>query len=444
MESHHPNKQVAVADAAAAAATDLLSGLPDDILHSVLRGLPLKHAARTSALSRRWAREWLRALASSPVLDFTDSDFARGQPPARAVATVSRCLRLHAEYGAPLHAFRVALRSGAGAGEFGRAVAGWVAEAVARGAREVEVEVEADLTQMQGSDTGHRGSASAFLELPGDLLQGAKNSLERLALGGFSLRGVPPDAAGLAGLRSLSLSHADVTDDGVRAVLSCCPSLESLSLRSCHLLTSVTVAGEKLRVLEIVRCLAVGELHVTAPALDSLAFHGDIIHADDGDGVHFGATPALRDAYLSHLGIGDFDEDLHEFAYYEFLDCVAHAAILTLCSVGLQHVDWIRGYAFHIDAPNLQELQLLMASLGDEDVDRIAAFSGTVHLINICVADGSSRLCISMSPTVCAHRPRVSAEPCNCSSPAAANLPVRRQCCTMRTSLLTSTSFLRT
>ncbi|WVZ71747.1 hypothetical protein U9M48_020293 [Paspalum notatum var. saurae] len=64
---------------------------------------------------------------------------------------------------------------------------------------------------MQGSDTGHRGSASAFLELPGDLLQGAENSLERLALGGFSLRGVPPDAAWFAGLRSLSLSLATPT-----------------------------------------------------------------------------------------------------------------------------------------------------------------------------------------------------------------------------------------
>lgn len=350
---------------ATAAAEDRLSGLPDDILHSILHGLPLKHAVRTSALSRRWGSQWLHALASSPVLDFTDRDFARGQPLARAVTTVGLCLRIHSEYGAPLQVFRVALGAGAGAGEFGRAVAGWVAAAVARGARDVEV----ILTQTQGaSDPDPRGSA--FLDLPVDLFL-AKNSLERLALGRFSLRSVTPGAAGLAGLRLLSLSHTDVTDDAIRAVLSVCRSLESLSLRSCHLLTSVIVAGEKLRVLELVRCLAVRKLHVAAPALESLAFHGNIVHLDGDVAVHLGATPALRDAYVSHLGIGGSYEDLHEFAYYEFLRCVAHATILTLCSVGLEHIDWLRGFALGVDSPNLQELQLLMASLTDVDVDRI-------------------------------------------------------------------------
>jgi len=177
MESHHTSKRGAMA-----AAEDRLSGLPDD-LHSILRGLPLKHAARTSALSRWWARQWLRALASSTAIDFTYRDFAR------------------------------------------------------------------------------------------------------------------------------------------------------------HL-TSVRIAGEKLRVLELVGCLAVRKLQVAAPALESFAFHGDVVCSSDPDeddaaAVHFGDTPALRDAYLSHLDSGDYDDDRHDFAYPNFLECIAHANILTLCSVGL-------------------------------------------------------------------------------------------------------------
>ncbi|RLM93251.1 uncharacterized protein C2845_PM08G09220 [Panicum miliaceum] len=352
---------------AAAAAEDRLSGLPDDLLHSILRGLPLKHAARTSALSRWWARRWLRALASSPAIDFTDRGFARGQPPARAAATVSRCLGLHAEYGAPLDVFRVALGSDDAASSFGQDVVGWVAAAVARGARDVEV----DLAQRQRADNDH--GSSTFLELPGDLFL-AKNALERLALGGFGLRAVPPGAAGLAGLRSLSLSHADVTDQAVQAVVSNCVALESLSLRRCRHLTSVRIAGEKLRVLELVRCPAVRRLQVAAPALESFAFHGDIVcSSDPDDAVHFGATPALRDAYLSHLGSGDYDDDRHDFAYPNFLECIAHANILTLCSVGLLHIEVSRGFAIGFDAPNLQELQLLMPSLGDDDVERVSA-----------------------------------------------------------------------
>jgi hypothetical protein len=47
------------------------------------------------------------------------------------------------------------------------------------------------------------------------------------------------------------------------------------------------------------------------------------------------AMPVLRDAYLTHIGFGEYDEVIHEFAYTGFLEKVAHARILTLCSVGL-------------------------------------------------------------------------------------------------------------
>ena len=109
MQSRHRSKSGAI-EVQEQEGEDRLSRLPDDILHSILRGLPLKHAARTSALSRRWARTWLRALASSRVLDFTDRDFGRGQARA-AAATVSCCLRFHAERCAALDVFRVPLTS---------------------------------------------------------------------------------------------------------------------------------------------------------------------------------------------------------------------------------------------------------------------------------------------------------------------------------------------
>ncbi|KAF8772450.1 hypothetical protein HU200_005747 [Digitaria exilis] len=366
---------------------DRLSSLPDDLLHSILRDLPLKYAVRTSALSRRWVSQWLDALAASPVLDFTDRDFARGQPPARAAATVGRCLRLHAEHGAPLDAFRVALvalPSGDG-GTFGRDVVGWVAAAVARGARELEVDLPPSQERKNAAPHGDRGSA-AFLELPGDLFQ-IGNSLERLAFGRLSLRAVPLPAAGLAGLRSLSLSHADVTDEALRVLLANCRALESLSLRCCSLLTAVSVASERLRVLELLGCRAVGELRVAAPALESFTLYGNVIlsaadWAEEAIAVDFGATPALRDVYLSHMdccGYLDFNHD----HYYPFVYYVPYARILTLCSIGLltptlswdddddrfDHLPYVQvnmGNASYIDMPNLQELQLLMSSLDEK------------------------------------------------------------------------------
>ncbi|KAF8661599.1 hypothetical protein HU200_057021 [Digitaria exilis] len=338
---------------------DRLSSLPDDLLHSILRDLPLKYAVRTSALSRRWVSQWLDALAASPVLDFTDRDFARGQPPARAAATVGRCLRLHAEHGAPLDAFRVALvalPSGDG-GTFGRDVVGWVAAAVARGARELEVDLPPSQERKNAAPHGDRFQIG--------------NSLERLAFGRLSLRAVPLPAAGLAGLRSLSLSHADVTDEALRVLLANCRALESLSLRCCSLLTAVSVASERLRVLELLGCRAVGELRVAAPALESFTLYGNVIlsaadWAEEAIAVDFGATPALRDVYLSHMdccGYLDFNHD----HYYPFVYYVPYARILTLCSIGLlPYVQVNMGNASYIDMPNLQELQLLMSSLDEE------------------------------------------------------------------------------
>ncbi|KAK3163533.1 hypothetical protein QOZ80_1AG0004930 [Eleusine coracana subsp. coracana] len=361
---------------------DRLSSLPDDLLHSILLGLPLKHAARTTALSRRWAPLWLSALASSPDLDFTDGDFVNEQTPASAAATVARCLEIHAEHGPPLHAFRVAL-DGTPGGEVERdVIVGWVVSAVARGAREVEV----DLTPTRRKGAHHLQDDPVFLELPGDAFQ-TETSLARLSLDRFSLRAVPRGAPGLAGLRSLSLSRADVTDDAVNAVVSTCRLLEFLGLRSCHLLSSVRItAGDNLRRLEIVR-----ELRVAAPGLESFAFHGDFVYLGDSEdddervagAVDLGATPALRDAYLSHLGFGCEDDATDkEFAYSDFLSCIAHAPTLTLCSIGLQHL-WAQlgyNYELNIDMTSVRELQLLMASLGKDDLEAVSCFFQSIQL----------------------------------------------------------------
>ncbi|XP_034593790.1 uncharacterized protein [Setaria viridis] len=391
MESH--SRRQRRSNAAGATEEDRLSSLPDDLLHSILRDLPLKQAARTSALSRRWAPQWLRALAASPVIDLTDRDFARGQTPARAAATVGRCLRLHAEHGAPLDAFRVALVSPSPSGlvgdgsALGRDVVGWVAAAVARGAREVEVDLAPPQQQDDDADAAthaDRGSGAALcLELPGDVFQ-TRCSLERLALDGFSLRAVRLPAAGLAGLRSLSLAHADVTDEAVRGVLTGCGALESLTLRSCPLLTSVTIGSERLRVLELLGCRALRELRVAAPALESFAFHGRVYfsEADDyavpielGDDTTM-TMPALRDARMCHLGFGEYEDPNAQDFEYPFLYHVAHARVLMLCSIGLLLLREQQTYdeMAYADLPNLEELQLLMATLDNEGLEHVSTF----------------------------------------------------------------------
>ncbi|KAL6850525.1 hypothetical protein ACP4OV_021152 [Aristida adscensionis] len=95
---------------------------------------------------------------------------------------------------------------------------------------------------------------------------------------------------------------------------------------------------------------------------------------DDRAAVLFGVTPALRDAYVSHLGVETFIDDRREFEYYVMLNGVSHAATLTLCSIDLKNMEWSYNYEFTMKMPKLQELQLLMASLRDNDVDSIVTF----------------------------------------------------------------------
>jgi hypothetical protein len=58
-------------------------------------------------------------------------------------------------------------------------------------------------------------------------------------------------------------------------------------------------------------CPVVHEILVAVPALESFAFHGDIVYSSDGKddehatAIDLGATPAPLDTYLSHLGFGN-------------------------------------------------------------------------------------------------------------------------------------------
>jgi hypothetical protein len=146
----------------------------------------------------------------------------------------------------------------------GQDVIGWIAAGLRRGARAVEVDLAPPLPEEEeeeGEEEGeeeeeedpHAGHEAPLLKLPVDLFQ-ARNSLERLALGRFSLRAVSLPVVGLVGLRSLCLSHVDVTDEALRGLVANCPALERLSLKRCSRLAMVSVASETLRVLELVGC----------------------------------------------------------------------------------------------------------------------------------------------------------------------------------------------
>lgn len=69
---------------------DRISDLPDDILHHVFSFLPIKSAAQTSLLSKRWKNLW----HSFPDLDFTTA----GAPPQESAASSSSARKRGSDY----------------------------------------------------------------------------------------------------------------------------------------------------------------------------------------------------------------------------------------------------------------------------------------------------------------------------------------------------------
>jgi hypothetical protein len=100
----------------------------------------------------------------------------------------------------------------------------------------------------------------------------------------------------------------------------------------------------RLRVLELADCLAVRELRVAAPALESLTFYGRVLDGGDDDGWlrrprrlrrRRHAGPAGRVPVAPRLRLQRRPKLRGLPLLVQHYNAVAHARILTTCSVGL-------------------------------------------------------------------------------------------------------------
>jgi hypothetical protein len=210
------------------------------------------------------------------------------------------------------------------------------------------------------------------------------------------------------GLRSLSLSHVDIIGEVVRDVVSSCRALEHLRLSSSGSWTSecvsIRIACETLRVLEIVGCIAVKQVRVTAPALESIAFHdneffwdwelADVVFDFDDD------MPALRDVYLSKIR---YEPDADATNFDSLLSHVEHAPVWTISCDGYS-------LPLQFDTTNIQELQLLIASEDDYGcVDELEAFARFFHFCPLL-----DRLFVRVKLSTSSHPP-ISTIPRRCN-----------------------------
>jgi hypothetical protein len=228
--------------AAAAAANDRLSALPDDLLHKVTSFLRSWEVARTCVLSRRWRNLW----ASAPCIDLRVWCKARHGRLPRQLARFANHLLLLRDVSAPLDTLRLLSSPTRYTPDYSYRpkdyyydneedysssdVEMWIRAAVNTGARSIQ------LTQ--------HPKDKAFADL---------DSVPIIS----------------CHLKHLHLSGATLHDKTLRQLSSQCPSLQVLELSKCCL-DGPQISSASLTSLAIVECRIMADLSVTAPNLVSL------------------------------------------------------------------------------------------------------------------------------------------------------------------------------
>ncbi|KAJ1698713.1 hypothetical protein LUZ63_007225 [Rhynchospora breviuscula] len=337
---------------------DRISNLPNEILQSIICLMPLKYAIRTSVLSKKWRHLWQFNLSSSTSLQFGE-DFSCNQSPKQFVTTLDQYLHVLGDrsldkFGILFSPFNI----------FFPNLENWVATVLAKGVKELKIDLSQGVLHTSGDF--YIDDRMPFV-IPNPLFN--CNSLTHLSLSRCNFAD-PLVSANFVGLNSLSLDNVDLTDAMLTSILEYCVLLQTISLKKCEILDIVKFVGDKLKLqkLVIVDCTNVSDIEISAPKLESFLYHGwiSVSHV-------FGNVSKVNDAYLCSQG----SEDFH-LIFAGILSDLSHVKILTICSMGLLHLafhedDYVQDI-FPLQLYNLQELQLVLDSIGEDDIFCIFSF----------------------------------------------------------------------
>ncbi|KAG5521258.1 hypothetical protein RHGRI_033719 [Rhododendron griersonianum] len=202
--------------------SDIISNLPYNVLENILVCLTIQDAARTSVLSRKWRYMW----TTLPLLEFND-EFCRGSV-ARATTdklmmTIYKVLLLHQ---GPLLKFTLSLADLKSCPEIDPLIF-FVSKT---GIREFKLHIR-------------KGEVEPY-KLPSTLFSCLQ--LEHLNLRSCVFK-PPPGFKAFTGLLSLALYEVSITGDVLSSLISNCPLLESLTLRSPTSLNYLGIVGPNIK-----------------------------------------------------------------------------------------------------------------------------------------------------------------------------------------------------
>ncbi|XP_058089859.1 F-box/LRR-repeat protein At4g14103-like [Magnolia sinica] len=336
---------------------DRLSDLPNGILNQIVSFLPIKEAARTSILSRKWRYIWTTITS----LDLDSCLFNKWETFA---SSIDRLVTHHD--GPVLQKLRLSLlwaRS-----RHTTQINGWIASAVKLNVQELDLYIPME-----------------EYELPCCLFTCKSLLILKLALNCSVLR--LPTASGLSRIKMLHLTEVDFPNEKTfEELFLSFPKLENLNLENCGLthFEFLNISSHELKKLVISNCRGLHEcrIYISTPNLLSFKLVGNV--ARD---YTVGILPTLEDAFIDFRGnlpwkhnIGGFDLD-HSYCFRKILRRLHNAKSLTISASCIEFLSAIEDMLKHLHTFHSLKHLKLTTSLREDHI----------HLIT-CILESSPNL----------------------------------------------------
>ncbi|KAL3634815.1 hypothetical protein CASFOL_021869 [Castilleja foliolosa] len=230
----HPVKRRRLDDDGSAITTDILSQLPQQILHNILSLLPQKDAVRTSVLSKSWRYLWHGRF----IVELCDIDYCFDRK-KEFWSFVDKTLQRYLDQNLSLQKFIVDIRSVV---DF-ELLQKWIHMAI---------------TNMRVKSLNLIFSSNS-IHFPLPLVVFQSESLVELCLQRRNLNTLKStDNVMLKNLRTLRLHYVYITDEIFDKIISGCPLIEKLDLSWCTFLKSIKLP--KHCNIKKLRCTAIKEI----------------------------------------------------------------------------------------------------------------------------------------------------------------------------------------
>ncbi|KNA04376.1 hypothetical protein SOVF_200330 [Spinacia oleracea] len=326
------------------AAKDLISDLPDAILHLILSLIPIKSVITASLISKRWRGISADHLEYAIILDFGE-EFAKHQTPNEFSENLNRILIINKSD--KIDKFKL-LFSPRNEEHKSKAIS-WIRFATYRGVKEIDLDFCRQIHIHFLSKTHVVNKKEAF-ELPDFFFDSSTLITVKLRRCILSL---PEKYTGFGGVKTLCLKEVHVTDSMLESLLCTCTLLEVLVLKECGSLSSIRIlSSSRLQRLTVYECYNASILEISGPNIQSL-----FISAGHLDSCKVEDMLVLEEVFIGTRG------DEFGGVFYIFMKILSDLAHVRSLTLYLGHLVPSLIKDFQVKFSNLKELQLVNSPL---------------------------------------------------------------------------------